>query len=56
MNLYPVKKKGYYIYQKLGRNERYIAVRKYPSGFTKSAYLYSLEEAITWIHSLPGEC
>ncbi len=56
MNLYPIKTKGYFIYKKAARNERYTAMKKYPSGFTKSALLYSLEEAIEWINALPESC
>ena len=52
-NLYPEKRKGYYIY-KQGHKERYLAQRKYICGFRKSALFYSLEEAIAWIDALEG--
>jgi hypothetical protein len=53
-NLYPIQKTGYYIYKRSDRNERYLAQRKYPIGYRKSALFYSLEDAIVWIDSLQG--
>jgi uncharacterized protein YbdZ (MbtH family) len=40
---------GRYIY--LQKNGRYMAQLKYPEGYTKSALLYSFEEAVEWIEA-----
>jgi hypothetical protein len=51
-NLYPTKKTGFYIYKRKDRNERYLAHRKFPCGYVKSALLYSLDDAIAWLDAL----
>ena len=53
VNLYPTPKKGHYIYKQAHRHEKWIASKKYSMGYMKSAVFYSLEDAITWINSLP---
>lgn len=52
-NLYPYDRKGYYIYKRRDRFEKWMAQRKWDGGFVKSAVFYSLEDAIAWIEALP---
>ena len=52
-NLYPTQRKGYFIYKRKDRYERWMAQKKYPTGEKKSAMFYSVEEALAWIDALP---
>lgn len=52
MNLYPIQRKGYYIYKRNDRYEKWFAQRKWECGFRKSACFYSLEEAVAWLDAL----
>lgn len=53
MNIYPVKRKGYYIYKLKLRNDRYVAKKVYGKRQEKAGLFYTLEEAIAWLDSLP---
>jgi len=56
MNLYPSKKKGYYIYMLSDRNEtRYKARRRYDCGYIKNATFNTISEAVAWLTSLVGD-
>jgi hypothetical protein len=53
MNLYPTHRKGYFVYKRADRYEKWFAQRRWDTGERKSATFYSLEDAIEWINSLP---
>jgi len=56
MNLYPVRRKGYYIYPISDRNGTlYRAARCYNCGYRKTSSFHILEDAIMWLDSLIGE-
>lgn len=52
MNLYPTRKKGFFVYKRKDRHEKWFAQRKWDSGERKSATFYSVEDAIAWLDSL----
>ena len=52
-NLYPTKRKGYYIYKRKDRHEKWVAHKIYSTGERKSAMFYSVDDAIAWVDALP---
>ena len=54
-NLYPTPRKGFYVYKRKDRVEKYTAQRKYPDGFVKSALFYSVDDAIAFLDQLPED-
>ena len=54
-NLYPTPRKGFYVYKRKDRVEKYSAQRKYPNGFVKSGMFYSIEEAVNFLDQLPED-
>ena len=52
-NLYPYPSKLFYIYiRKRGGDNKYLAQRKYPEGFSKCALFWSFEEALAFLNNL----
>jgi hypothetical protein len=52
-NLYPYPSKSFYIYiRKRGGEDKYVAQRKYPEGFSKSAVFWTFEEALAFLNNL----
>lgn len=55
-NLYQPPTSGFFIYHaRKNGDQRWAASRKYPNGKTRSALVYSLEEAQEFLDSLPDE-
>ena len=50
-NLYPTNIKGYSIYRR--PTGRFFATKRYQDGKTKSALLYTYEDALEFLDSLP---
>lgn len=52
-NLYPFPSKAKYIYiRKKGGDNKYVAQRRYPEGFSKSAVFWTFEEALAFLNAL----
>jgi hypothetical protein len=53
MNLYPLKRRGYYCYAIMGN--KFLCQRRFRCGVRTQSTFYTLEEAIQWLDSTPNE-
>ena len=53
MNLYPLKRRGYYCYAIMGN--KFLCQRRYRCGVRTQSTFYTLEEAIRWLDNTPND-